>query len=194
LQTAIARSLNAATVRLAANVGIRNVIETAKRLGIRSSLQPYMPLALGASDVTLLDMVSAYSAFSSGFKPKILYYEQILNRDGVVLSETAPVFEELLSAEDAEQMKTLLKAVVEEGTAVKAKALGRPLYGKTGTTNDYTDAWFIGFDERLVVGVWVGRDNHKPIGPAETGARAALPIWIEFMKKAPLQTLLDQNP
>jgi len=194
LQTAIARSLNAATVRLAANVGIRNVIETAKRLGIRSSLQPYMPLALGASDVTLLDMVSAYSAFSSGFKPKILYYEQILNRDGVVFSETAPVFEELLSAEDAEQMKTLLKAVVEEGTAVKAKALGRPLYGKTGTTNDYTDSWFIGFDERLVVGVWVGRDNHKPIGPAETGARAALPIWIDFMKKAPLQTLLDQNP
>jgi penicillin-binding protein 1A len=194
LQTAIARSLNAATVRLAANVGIRNVIDTAKRLGIRSSLQPYMPLALGASDVTLLDMVSAYSAFASGFKPKILYYEQILNRDGVVFSETAPVFEELLSAEDAEQMKTLLKAVVEEGTAVKAKALGRPMYGKTGTTNDYTDAWFIGFDERLVVGVWVGRDNHKPIGPAETGARAALPIWIDFMKKAPLQTLLDQNP
>ena len=194
LQTAIARSLNAATVRLAANVGIRNVIGTAKRLGIRSSLQPYMPLALGASDVTLLDMVSAYSAFSSGFKPKILYYERILNRDGVVINETTPVFEELLSAEDAEQMKTLLKAVVEEGTAVKAKALGRPLYGKTGTTNDYTDAWFIGFDERLVAGVWVGRDNHKPIGPAETGTRAALPIWIDFMKKAPLQTLLDQNP
>lgn len=194
LQTAIARSLNAATVRLAANVGIRNVIGTAKRLGIRSSLQPYMPLALGASDVTLLDMVSAYSAFSSGLKPKILYYERILNRDGVVINETTPVFEELLSAEDAEQMKTLLKAVVEEGTAVKAKALGRPLYGKTGTTNDYTDAWFIGFDERLVAGVWVGRDNHKPIGPAETGTRAALPIWIDFMKKAPLQTLLDQNP
>lgn len=194
LQTAIARSLNAATVRLAANVGIRNVIGTAKRLGIRSSLQPYMPLALGASDVTLLDMVFAYSAFSSGFKPKILYYERILNRDGVVINETTPVFEELLSVEDAEQMKTLLKAVVEEGTAVKAKALGRPLYGKTGTTNDYTDAWFIGFDERLVAGVWVGRDNHKPIGPAETGARAALPIWIDFMKKAPLQTLLDQNP
>lgn len=194
LQTAIARSLNAATVRLAANVGIRNVIGTAKRLGIRSSLQPYMPLALGASDVTLLDMVSAYSAFSSGLKPKILYYERILNRDGVVINETTPVFEELLSAEDAEQMKTLLKAVVEEGTAVKAKALGRPLYGKTGTTNDYTDAWFIGFDERLVAGVWVGRDNHKPIGLAETGTRAALPIWIDFMKKAPLQTLLDQNP
>ena len=91
-------------------------------------------------------------------------------------------------------MKILLKAVVDEGTATKAKELQRPLYGKTGTTNDYTDAWFIGFDDRLVVGVWVGRDNHRPIGPKETGARAALPIWIDFMKKAPLQTLLDQNP
>jgi len=194
LKTALARSLNAATIRLAANLGIDNVIEMAKRLGIRSSLQPYLPLALGASDVTLLDMVSAYAAFSSGLKPRPLYYERILNRDGVVIDETAPVFEELLSAEDAEQMKILLKAVVEEGTAVRAKALGRPVYGKTGTTNDYTDAWFIGFDDRLVVGVWVGRDNHKPIGSRETGARAALPIWIDFMKKAPLQTLLDQNP
>lgn len=91
-------------------------------------------------------------------------------------------------------MKVLLKAVVEEGTATAAKVLNRPLFGKTGTTNDYTDAWFIGFDERIVLGVWVGRDDHKPIGPKETGARAALPIWIEVMKKAPLQTLPDQNP
>ena len=87
----------------------------------------------------------------------------------------------------------LLQAVVEEGTAQSAKELKRPVYGKTGTTNDYTDAWFIGFDDRLVVGVWVGRDDHTPIGSKETGARAALPIWIEFMKKAPLQTLSDQN-
>jgi penicillin-binding protein 1A len=194
LQTALAKSLNAATVRLAANVGIDNVIKMAKRLGIRSRLQPYMPLALGASDVTLLDMVSAYSAFSSGHKPKILYYEKILNRDGVVTDETSPVFEELLLPENVDQIRVLLRAVVEEGTAAKAKVLGRPVYGKTGTTNDYTDAWFIGFDERLVVGVWVGRDNHKPIGRGETGARAALPIWIDFMKKAPPQTLLDQNP
>jgi penicillin-binding protein 1A len=84
--------------------------------------------------------------------------------------------------------------VVEEGTARKARELKKPLYGKTGTTNDYTDAWFIGFDDRLVVGVWVGRDDHTTIGPKETGAKAALPIWIEFMKKVPLQTLLDQNP
>ena len=194
MRTALAKSLNAATIRLAAHVGIENVIEMAQRLGIRSTLQPYLPLALGASDVTLADMVFAYSAFVSGFRPKPVFYERIVNRDSVAVEETEPLLEELLAEEDINEIKILLKAVVDEGTATKAKELQRPLYGKTGTTNDYTDAWFIGFDDRLVVGVWVGRDNHKPIGPKETGARAALPIWIDFMKKAPLQTLLDQNP
>jgi len=194
MRTALAKSLNAATIRLAAHVGIENVIEMAQRLGIRSTLQPYLPLALGASDVTLADMVFAYSAFVSGFRPKPVFYERIVNRDSVAVEETEPLLEELLDEEDINEIKILLKAVVDEGTATKAKELQRPLYGKTGTTNDYTDAWFIGFDDRLVVGVWVGRDNHKPIGPKETGSRAALPIWIDFMKKAPLQTLLDQNP
>ena len=194
LRTALAKSLNAATIRLAAHVGIENVIEMAQRLGIRSTLQPYLPLALGASDVTLADMVFAYSAFASGLRPKPVFYERIVNRDSVAIEETEPLLEELLAEEDVNEMKILLKAVVDEGTATKAKELQRPLYGKTGTTNDYTDAWFIGFDDRLVVGVWVGRDNHKPIGPKETGSRAALPIWMDFMKRAPLQTLLDQNP
>jgi penicillin-binding protein 1A len=194
MRTALAKSLNAATIRLAAHVGIENVIEMAHRLGIRSTLQPYLPLALGASDVTLADMVFAYSAFASGFRPKPLFYERIVNRDSVTVEETEPVLEELLSEKDVHEMKILLKAVVDEGTATKAKELQGPLYGKTGTTNDYTDAWFIGFDDRLVVGIWVGRDDHKPIGPKETGARAALPIWIDFMKRALLQTLLDQNP
>jgi penicillin-binding protein 1A len=194
MRTALAKSLNAATIRLAAHVGIENVIEMAQRLGIRSTLQPYLPLALGASDVTLADMVFAYSAFASGFRPKPLFYERIVNRESIAVEEKEPLLEELLSEEDVGEMKNLLKAVVDEGTATKAKELQRALYGKTGTTNDYTDAWFIGFDDRLVVGVWVGRDNHKPIGSKETGARAALPIWIDFMKRAPLQTLSDQNP
>ncbi|MBE0426462.1 MAG: penicillin-binding protein 1A [Nitrospirae bacterium] len=194
LRTALAKSLNAATVRLAANLGVDNIIDISKRLGIRSELQPYLPLAIGASDVTLIDMVSAYSAFASGCRPDPILHERILNRDGIIVEETKPVLEQLLSEEETEEMKVLLKAVVEEGTAWKAKELKRPVYGKTGTTNDYIDAWFIGFDERLVVGVWVGRDNNKPIGSRETGSRAALPIWIEFMKKAPLQTHLDQNP
>jgi penicillin-binding protein 1A len=194
LRTALAKSLNCATVRLAANVGIDNIIEMARRLGIRSELRPYLPIAIGASDVTLIDMVSAYSTFASGYRPKPILYERILNRDGIVIEETKPVLEDLLSEEDMKEMKILLRAVVEEGTAQRAKELKRPIYGKTGTTNDYTDAWFIGFDDRLVVGVWVGRDGHTPIGPKETGARAALPIWIDFMKKVPQQTPPDQNP
>ncbi len=194
LKTALAKSLNAATIRLASSLGIDNIIETSSELGIKSKMEPYLPLAIGTSDVTLMEMVSAYSTFATGYRVKPIFYERILNRDGIPVDENRPVLDKVLTEEETEEMKILLKAVVEEGTAIKAKKLGRRLYGKTGTTNDYTDAWFIGFDDRLVVGVWVGRDNHKPIGQKETGAKAALPIWIEFMKKAHQQNHLDQNP
>jgi len=107
---------------------------------------------------------------------------KIMSREGIILEEILPYSEEILSPETTEGMKILLRSVVEEGTAQRAKELDRKVYGKTGTTNNFSDAWFIGFDDRLVVGVWVGRDNHKPIGQRETGASAALPIWIEFMK------------
>jgi penicillin-binding protein 1A len=184
LRTAIAKSLNAATVRLAATLGVDNIIETARKFGITSDLQPYLPIALGASDVTLAEMVRAYSAFATGRKADLIPYDRIENRDGIVIDYHYPHSEEVLGQETVKEMKELLGAVVREGTATKAKELGRPVYGKTGTTNDFSDAWFIGFDDRLVVGVWVGRDNHKPIGNKETGAQAALPIWIDFMKKA----------
>ena len=194
LKKALAKSLNAATVRLADRLGIAAVIETAQTLGIQSKLEPYLPVALGAADVTLMDMVSAYSTFSSGKRAKPMLFEKITSRDAVVIEEAKPESEELIPEEDVSELKILLRAVVEEGTAVKAKELKRVLYGKTGTTNDYTDAWFIGFDDSLVVGVWVGRDDHRPLGPKETGARAALPIWIDFMKKALPQTPSNQNP
>lgn len=193
-RTALAKSLNCATVRLAADVGIDRIIEIARRLGIRSELKRYLPIAMGASDVTVMDMVHAYSAFFSGQMPELLLYERILNRYGVAIDEKKPVIERVLSEDDVQEMKILLKSVVEAGTAVRARELKRTLYGKTGTTNDYTDAWFVGFDERLVVGVWVGRDDHTPIGKKETGARAALPIWIDFMKKVLLQIPSVQNP
>jgi len=183
LKTALAKSLNAATVRLAGTLGVDNIIESTRRFGITSDLQPYLPLALGASDVTLLEMVGAYSVFATGRKMTLLPYERIENRDGIILDEVYPRADEVLDEDTVSNMKVLLGAVVKEGTATKAKVLGRPVYGKTGTTNDFTDAWFIGFDDRLAVGVWVGRDNHMPIGNKETGAQAALPIWIEFMKR-----------
>ena len=188
LRTALAKSLNAATVRLANRVGVKDIINTAQELGIRSPLQPYLPLALGASDVTLLEMVQAYSAFATGKKMDPISYKRIENRDKIVLEELYPKQTEVLDENTVKEMQILLGAVISEGTATKAKELGRPVYGKTGTTNDYSDAWFVGFDERLVVGVWVGRDNHKPIGNKETGSMAALPIWIEFMKQAAADT------
>lgn len=188
LRTALAKSLNAATVRLASRVGVKDIIDTAQILGIRSPLQPYLPLALGASDVTLLDMVQAYSAFATGKKMELISYNRIENRDKIVLEELYPKQTEVLDGDTVKEMQILLGAVISEGTATKAKGLGRPVYGKTGTTNGYSDAWFVGFDERLAVGVWVGRDNHKSIGNKETGSMAALPIWIEFMKQAATDT------
>jgi penicillin-binding protein 1A len=188
LKKALAKSLNSATVRLASKVGLDNIIENARKLGIKSALQPYLPTVLGASDVTLMELVSAYSVFATGRRTEPAMYERILNRDGVVMEETIPRSEEVLSRNVTEEIRTALDAVVKEGTARKAMELGRPVFGKTGTTNDYADAWFIGFDDNLAVGVWVGRDDHTPIGPKETGARAALPIWIEFMKKVLPQT------
>jgi len=182
LKTALSLSLNTATVRLAHRVGIKNVIDTARQCGIKSTLDPYLPLALGSSDVTPFELTFAYATFATGRKIEPLTYERITNREGLVLEETVPSSEEVFVPETAAQMKELLKAVVERGTAQKAKELKKDLYGKTGTTNNFSDAWFIGFDDRLVVGVWVGRDDHKPIGPKEAGARAALPIWIDFMK------------
>ncbi|MHB8883106.1 MAG: penicillin-binding protein 1A [Thermodesulfovibrionales bacterium] len=184
LKTALSHSLNAAAVRLTSRVGIDNVIFTARKLGITSELQPYMPIALGASDVTLLDMVGAYAAFPNGKKPALISYARIENREGIAVEEVYPELTGILEEGVVGELRKMLRAVVTEGTAVRAKAVGRTVYGKTGTTNDYTDAWFIGFDDRLVVGVWVGRDNHKPIGRKETGSSAALPIWIEFMKQA----------
>lgn len=184
LKTALARSLNTAAVRLTSKVGLDNVIQTARDLGIRSDLQPYMPLALGASDVTLIEMTRAYAVFAFGKKMELIPYERIENRDKIVIDEILPKQTDILEEGVVKELRILLGAVVKEGTATRAKELKRPVYGKTGTTNDYTDAWFIGFDDNLAVGVWVGRDDHKPIGRKETGASAALPIWIEFMKAA----------
>lgn len=182
LKTAFALSLNTATVRLAHNIGINNIIDMAKKCGIKSALHPYLPLALGASDATLLEMTSAYAVFATGNRIEPVTYGKITSRDGVLLEETFSYHTNVLMPETADTMRSLLRAVVETGTATKAREIQRTVYGKTGTTNDFSDAWFIGFDDRLVVGVWIGRDNHKPIGTKESGARAALPIWIAFMK------------
>ncbi|MGE5237585.1 MAG: penicillin-binding protein 1A [Chloroflexota bacterium] len=183
LKTALALSLNSATVRLAHGVGLDNVIMTARKCGIRSRLDPYLSTALGASDVVPLELTAAYAALATGKRIEPVTYERIDSRDGVPLEETRSTVEEALDPDSVRKMRELLRAVVEMGTATRAREITRPVYGKTGTTNEFSDAWFVGFDERLAVGVWVGRDNHKPIGHKEAGARAALPIWIEFMTR-----------
>ncbi len=185
LKSALALSLNVATVRLANKVGIYNIIDFIQKCGIERNLDPYLPLALGASEVTLMELTTAYSVFATGRKVTPIAYEKIISREGGILEEIIPASEEVISPETVEKMKILLRSVVDEGTAQKAKELDRKVYGKTGTTNNFSDAWFIGFDDRFVVGVWVGRDNRKPIGEKETGASAALPIWIDFMRNIP---------
>ncbi len=175
LKTAIALSLNAATVRLADDIGLDKIIDLAKRCGIKSTIQPYMPLALGASDLTLLELTSAYGVFATGRRTEPMTYQRILNREGIPIEEIHPSSEEVLSQDTLDKMKELLHAVIESGTAVKARELKRMVYGKTGTTNDFSDAWFIGFDDKLVVGVWVGPGQpriHRAQGNRR-GGRAA---------------------
>lgn len=181
LRKAIALSLNSATVRLASQVGIKKVVEFAKECGLTSKIHPYLSTALGASDVKLIELTAAYSVFATGKKIKPIFYEKITDHNNVTIEENKPEIETILPEEIVEQMRELLREVVLSGTAQRAKELKKEVYGKTGTTNDFSDAWFVGFDDNLLVGVWVGRDNHKPIGPKEAGARAALPIWIDFM-------------
>lgn len=183
LRKAIALSLNAATVRLASQVGIKNVVEFAEQCGLTTKIHPYLSTALGASDVKPIELTAAYSVFATGKKIKPVFYEKITDHNGITIEENKSEIQQILPEEIVEQMRELLQEVVLSGTAQKAKELGREVYGKTGTTNDFSDAWFVGFDDNLLVGVWVGRDNHKPIGAKEAGARAALPIWIDFMKQ-----------
>ncbi len=183
LKTALAHSLNAATVSLAKTIGIENVIHTANRLGIKSTIHPFYSSALGASEITLMEMVSAYASFSHGFKVVPVCITKIVDEEQFTIIEPSGLKERVISERSLKKIKEMLHAVVTEGTGWKAKELKRNVYGKTGTTNDHADALFIGFDDEVVTGVWVGMDDREPIGEKETGASAALPIWIEYMRE-----------
>ncbi|MEO5357628.1 MAG: PBP1A family penicillin-binding protein [Nitrospirae bacterium YQR-1] len=182
LKTALSRSLNVATVSLANRVGMERVVESAHLAGIKSTIHPRLPSAIGVSEVTLLDIVYAYCTFSDGSVHEPVSYKQILNRYGLAIEDVVPSSKPVLDNSTVEKMQEVLGAVVTEGTAQAAKSLNRAVYGKTGTTDDYVDAWFVGFDHKYAVGVWVGRDDHKSIGDGEAGSKAALPVWIDFMK------------
>jgi penicillin-binding protein 1A len=185
LRTALAQSLNVPTIRLLSDVGMQEVIGVAHRLGISSPLKPVFSLGLGSADVTLLELTSAYAVFANqGTRLDPLAILMISDSSGRVLYTGNPSPAPVLRPETAYIMTNLLRGVVERGTGWKARVLGRPVAGKTGTTNDYRDAWFIGYSPQIVAGVWVGYDDQRSLGPKATGARAALPIWIDFMRRA----------
>ena len=185
LRTALAKSRNVITVKILRKIGIEYAISYARRLGITSPLSPDLSLALGASGVSLLELTRAYCVFANGGRlPTPIFVEKVVERSGIVIEEAQVVGEEVITPETAYVMTDLLKAVVQEGTGWRLKALKRPSAGKTGTTNELRDAWFLGYTPQLVTGVWVGYDDHKPMGKGETGSRAASPIWLYFMEKA----------
>jgi len=170
-------------VKAMAELGPKEVVTYAKRFGLKSDYQPYLSLALGAAEATLVEMTSAYSAFpNQGVRLEPYMVMSIADREGNILLENRPEPHEALRADTAFVMTNLLRGVVQRGTAQAAAALDWPLAGKTGTMDEYTDAWFIGFDPNITIGVWVGYDEKKPLGNGETGAAAALPIWMDFMK------------
>ena len=183
LRYALEQSRNVPTVRLVDQLGVPVVIDYARRVGITSTLPPYLSLALGAAEATLLEITSAYTVFpNQGVRMQPYSTLQVLDREGNLLEENRPEPHEAIRADTAFVLTNLLRGVTLRGTAAAASSLGWPVGGKTGTMDDYTDAWFIGFDPDITVGVWVGYDEKKPLGPGETGAHAALPIWMDFMK------------
>ena len=185
LQRALAQSRNIPALKLADKLGIKTVIEYARRFGITSTLPPYLPVALGAAEVTLFEQTSAYSVFpNDGVRVAPRFISKVTDYEGRVLEEDFPDVKDVVSSRTARLMTSMLREVVLHGTAISAASMKYPLAGKTGTTNDFTDAWFVGFSPSLSAGVWIGYDEKKSLGPKETGALAALPIWIDFMKSA----------
>ena len=183
LVNAFAESRNIPALKLAAHVGIHKVIEMAHRFGVTENIPAYLPVALGAVEITLEEQVATYAVFpNDGLRVKPRLIRRVSNADGITLWEDTPQVDQVIDQKTARTMMTLLRAVTAHGTGAAASQLNHPVGGKTGTTSDYTDAWFLGFSPSVTCGVWVGYDSREPLGEKETGARAALPIWMTWMK------------
>jgi len=196
LLNAFAESRNIPALKLANQVGIRKVIEVAHRFGVTSNIPAFLPVAIGSAGISLVEQVGSYSVFpNDGIRVEPHYIRKVVQADGLPLQQNAPQVKEVISVATARTMMKLLEAVPQYGTAAQAGAiLKHPLGGKTGTTNDYTDAWFIGFSPSVTCGTWIGYDDRKSLGEKETGARAALPMWIDFMKVAIARTPNEAFP
>lgn len=184
IRKAFAESRNIPAVKTLANVGIENLIPYLRRFGITAKIDPYLPTALGAADITLLEMTSAYTTFpNDGVRVVPKFILKVTDYDGNTLKENLAELKEVISANTARTMVDLLQEPVRQGTATKLQEMKRPVAGKTGTTNDFTDAWFIGFTPSLTMGVWVGFDEKVTLGDKETGGKVALPIWFDAMQR-----------
>lgn len=191
-RNALTHSVNVVTVKIAQEVGIDHIKSYAQRLGVSSEIHNDLSMALGSSGISLYELTRAYGVFSNQgkmFRP--IFIKKILDRNGNLLEENLPLFygsepsteEEVLSPQTAYLMTSLLQSVVQDGTGWRAKTLARPVAGKTGTTDQFMDAWFIGYTPELLTGVWVGIDEERSLGENETGSRTALPVWVTFMSK-----------
>ncbi len=185
LRKALALSKNIPAVRLLNKLGPSTAVQFAHRMGIRSLLGANLSLALGTSEITLLELASVYAVFpKGGVWTKPFSIIEVMDREGRTLWREKPQRRSVFSVETAAVMTDMLQAVILEGTGKAAGRIGRPLAGKTGTTDSYRDALFAGFSPTIATGVWVGLDRHGTLGDKETGARAALPIWVDFMEQA----------
>src|ERR1700674_837549 len=186
LRRALEGSRNVPAVQLAEKIGMNSVIDMARRFGITSALPPYLPITLGAADLNLLEHTSAFTVFpDDGIRIDPHMIRRVTSYDGALLEQAHPLIHDVVEPDVARTMTAMLEDVIERGTGMPARVLGRPAGGKTGTTNDFTDAWFIGFTPEITAGVWVGYDDKAvSLGKPETGAIAALPIWVEFMQGA----------
>ena len=182
---ALAQSRNIPALKVEQRVSVQKVIEYARKFGITSPLLPVLPLALGSADISLSEQTAAFTTFpNDGVRVSPRLIRKVVDYEGRVLEENFPDVHDVISPRTARIMTSMLREVVLHGTGYKASLLKHPLAGKTGTTNDFTDAWFIGFSPSITCGVWLGYDEKKTLGPKESGAMAALPIWIDFMKVA----------
>jgi penicillin-binding protein 1A len=222
MREALTRSINVVSIKILENIGVGYAIQYAKKLGITSPLSPNLALALGASSVTPVELTSAYAVFASGgFRTTPYFITKVMDGEGRTLEEVEPpklpVLAPMSSATQEVQVEpeysgygnflsaiptvspetsyiitNLMESVVTSGTGQRANALGRPVAGKTGTTNNMKDAWFIGYVPQLVAGVWVGYDQERSLGASGSGGKAAAPIWAGFMSQALANTPIQQ--
>ncbi|RZB30200.1 MAG: penicillin-binding protein 1A [Desulfobacteraceae bacterium Eth-SRB1] len=181
---ALAKSRNVVTIKILRDIGIDYAIDYAKKLGVTSNINRDLSIALGSSGVSLLEIAGAYSVFANlGYYLEPVFITKIVDREGNVIETNNIEKKQVIEASTAYIMTSLLESVVKEGTGRRVRALNRPVAGKTGTTNNLNDAWFIGYTPGYITGVWVGFDNEISLGKSETGSRAASPIWLGFMKE-----------